>query len=114
MIKSFYGDNGGLGKNIPANRKSNTWGVICGLDKELSKVGIALDEILCFDSSRNCWNWILDPSGVFTVRSLRKEIDSHILEAHPCATIWCNDVERSISSSGAFYGTNCLLETICS
>ena len=60
-------------------------------------MGINLNEILCFDRSRNCWNWSLEADGTFSVRSLRKEVDSHILEAHPRKMTWCKEVPRKIN-----------------
>ena len=49
VIKAFYGDNGGLGEELPANRRTSTWGIVCNLDRDLAKVGIDINRLLFFD-----------------------------------------------------------------
>ena len=97
VIKALYGDNGGLGAVIPSNRRTANWGIICNLDRDLTKVGIDINQILFFDDNRNCWNWDLEADGMYTVRSLRKEIDSRILDAVQIKTTWCKAVPRKVN-----------------
>ena len=97
VIKAFYGDNGGLGVTLPNHRKSSTWAVIFGLDQDLEKVGIDINQLLFFDSTRNCWSWDLEAHGSYTVRSLRKEIDSRILDESTIQTTWCKAAPQKVN-----------------
>ena len=97
VIKALYGDNGGLGNALPNHRRMCTWGVICNLDRDLAKVGIDINRLLLFDSDRNCWNWELEADGVFSVRSLRNEIDSTTIDADHTKTLWCKAAPRKVN-----------------
>ena len=54
---------------------------------QLSDLRATLGDVHLIDS-RDTWSWDLDPSGVFTVRSLRVYIDSVLLPARPTETRW--------------------------
>ena len=97
VIKALYGDNGGLGTALPTHRRTTTWGIICSLDRDLAELGIDINQIMFFDDNRICWTWDLEQDGMYTVRSLRKEIDSRILVAAPIQTIWCKAAPRKVN-----------------
>nr|KAJ0195178.1 hypothetical protein LSAT_V11C700343740 [Lactuca sativa] len=78
-IKSIYGVDGGFDRPSVAKRKSGCWGTIANISNFLEKDGVSFSNH--FHRSLNSngalkWSWSLEPSGVFSVRSLRCHIDN--------------------------------------
>lgn len=87
VIKSIYGDDGGFSRPSVARRKSGCWGVIANLPKYLEKDDISFASHFKLVSNVNApgslkWKWDLEPSGIYSVSSLRYYIDMAIL---PCS-----------------------------
>ncbi|XP_023732081.1 uncharacterized protein LOC111879881 [Lactuca sativa] len=78
-IKSIYGVDGCFDRPSVAKRKSGCWGTIANISKFLERDGVSFSNH--FHRSLNSngalkWSWSLEPSGVFSVRSLRCHIDN--------------------------------------
>lgn len=87
VIKSIYGDDGGFSRPSVARRKSGCCGVIANLPKYLEKDDISFASHFKLVSNVNApgslkWKWDLEPSGIYSVSSLRYYIDMAIL---PCS-----------------------------
>ncbi|KAL7593363.1 hypothetical protein Lser_V15G33806 [Lactuca serriola] len=87
VIKSIFGVDGGFNKPSVARRKSGCWGVIASLPKMLEKDNISFVSHFQLVHNDNVpgsmkWSWDLDPSGTYSVPSLRNYIDPTIL---PCS-----------------------------
>lgn len=75
------------------------WGIICGLDNDLAKVGLHLNETLFFDDSRSCLDWDLELDGNFSVNSPIRVYDSCTLDSHTTITLRCKVVPKKINTS---------------
>ncbi|KAL4566356.1 hypothetical protein LXL04_030470 [Taraxacum kok-saghyz] len=68
-------------------------------EMDLQKIGLDINDFMFVDSTNLRWTWDLEGDGCYMVSSLRKEIDSRILEASPIKTLWCKAVPRKVANS---------------
>ncbi|CAI9301128.1 unnamed protein product [Lactuca saligna] len=84
-------DDGGFNKPSVAKKKSGCWGTIANIPKILEKDSVSFSNH--FHRSRNPngvlkWSWSLEPSGVYSVGSLRCHIDKLSLPASDGIWSW--------------------------
>lgn len=91
VIKSIYGSDGGFHRPSVAKRRSGCRGSIANIPKELEKENMPFlehfKEVPNNDGPIR-WGWSLDPSGTYTVSSLRCFIDSSTLPQSDVKWVW--------------------------
>ncbi|KAL7615828.1 hypothetical protein Lser_V15G00765 [Lactuca serriola] len=100
VIKSIYGNDGGFNAPSRAKRKGYCWGSIVNLHNYLSKDNLNLHNLFSRSIARqdNNMTWSLEPSGIYTVASLRRFIDETILPKTPSgAWEWNNLVPGKVN-----------------
>ncbi|KAL4563422.1 hypothetical protein LXL04_027464 [Taraxacum kok-saghyz] len=93
-IMALYGNSGGLGSAIAANRRNTVWGRICGIHADLLKCNIDINGLMTHSSDEGDarfghWIWSPDNKNGFSVNSIRKLIDVEIMKDSDVPTIWC-------------------------
>nr|KAJ0209170.1 hypothetical protein LSAT_V11C400176000 [Lactuca sativa] len=82
VIKSIHGPDGGLSRPTATKRRNGCWGTIVNIQNSLDKDQVSFlnhfQQVSNVDDSQK-WTWSLDPSGLFTVSSLRSHINNIIL-----------------------------------
>ncbi|GKC63932.1 RNA-directed DNA polymerase, eukaryota, reverse transcriptase zinc-binding domain protein [Tanacetum coccineum] len=121
VIKSIYGDQGGIIEGSSLNQRHTTWGAILSAVRSLNQKGVDLlamcvrkvgngktcrfwediwvvmtQGIVLSDKS-DTWDWSLNVSSGFSVASVRTLVDSHILDASPVATRWNRSIPIKIN-----------------
>nr|KAJ0223650.1 hypothetical protein LSAT_V11C200099500 [Lactuca sativa] len=84
VINSIYGDDGGFDRPSVAKKKSGCWGTIANIPKILEKDSVSFSNHFHRSLNPNGvlkWSWLLEPSGVYSVGSLRCHIDKLSLPA---------------------------------
>ena len=85
LCKSSSGRNG---------NKRSIWNVIKSIDGDLIALGINLQNFLHLKTDGSGWEWSLDASKSYTVRSLRALIDNRLLPVTDTVTEWINWIPR--------------------
>ena len=102
VIQSLHGETGGFNKTIPSGRFTGIWNNILKILKDFHKVNIPLpswfQEHQNQDDQEVVIKWALDPSGLFSVSSLRKACDDYFLKtASNIQFNWNNWVPSSVN-----------------
>nr|KAJ0184913.1 hypothetical protein LSAT_V11C900471370 [Lactuca sativa] len=100
VIKSIYGNDGGFNAPSRAKRKGYCWGSIVNLHNLLSKDNLNLCNLFSILTARqeNNMTWNLEPSGIYTVASLRRFIDETTLPKTPASSWeWNNLVPGKVN-----------------
>ncbi|KAJ9551069.1 hypothetical protein OSB04_015114 [Centaurea solstitialis] len=80
-----------------SNRNHGTWNTICGVETDLREMGINVRHFLKPKEDGNGWVWELEPSNVYTVKSLRRLIDGVKLPSDDAETEWIRWVPSKIN-----------------
>ncbi|KAJ9565965.1 LOW QUALITY PROTEIN: hypothetical protein OSB04_001931 [Centaurea solstitialis] len=86
VIQSLHGISGGLEVANPSGKNTGVWRNILKVHKDFSKVNIPIqswfqtnDDV---SNPGNHWRWVLEPTGVFSVSSLRRAYDDFYLNSN--------------------------------
>ena len=80
VIKSFHGFNRSSVVDPLLYKKAGTWGSIAKLHKDMVALQVDLHASFHCESPTGQWRWSLDLIGNFSVASLRKKLDSFLLQ----------------------------------
>ncbi|KAL4560291.1 hypothetical protein LXL04_032441 [Taraxacum kok-saghyz] len=109
VIKSIYGDHGGLNHHTLSYLKHSVWGKITRTKEDLYRFGLDLDNVLTEEPDAQQhqsrpWRWEMEVVQ-FSARSLRKEIDSITLISRTMPSWWTKLVPCKIN---VFIWRSCL------
>ena len=86
---AVYSRKGDSNTAVRLRNTSSTWDSICGIEKDLRLMGIDIHTLMHRNEEDNRWEWEIELTKLFSVRSLRRLIDGIDLPTAARDTDWC-------------------------